>query len=511
MTTSRTNRTSMGSRPRLLAVVLAALVVLGGLVPAAPAQALSAVTLTATVSPGTVAYGKPVTVTGTATSAGRPLAGARVKVVQYTSGGGWVLVDAVTSNASGAYSYSFTPTWGRTIRAELARTATHVAAASTSTPVYVQPQIYGSAVSGDGSAKPGAVRQFTGSVHGGLVGKRIKVERFEPSGWVLAAQAYVQPGGAFSVPVATARFGNQGYRVVMPSQAGLITKQLGVVDVGSYGGAVARYADSRACYGASALPGPCTNNALGVTPSISGKAYEGDTQGAFSCYSSDVTTAVPTCSYGSTRGDALRVALTGDSHAAMLSTGLLQRLTDLNWRLDTYLGRGCVLSAPIRGDTCETRSKALAASLGTGTYDLVLVTAVRDTNKAAPKADPKIAGYAAAWKPIIAKGTTVAAVSDNPTLPQAVLDCVDRATNYTQASKCQTSRSTAFALSDPLAATVAAVPGSVSIDLSDKQCTATACGALIGHVMAYRDKHHLTATFEKSLAPSLVERLAPTL
>jgi hypothetical protein len=494
-----------------LAVVLAFAVVVGGLVPTAPAAALASAVLTSKAAPATVAYGKSVTVSGTATSGGRPLAGARVKIVQYTSGGGWALIGAVTSSSTGAYSYSFAPTWGRTVRAELARTTIHAAAASPSTALFVQPQIYGSTVSGDGSSAPGTTRQFTGSVHGGLVGKRIKVERFEPSGWVLAGQAYVQTGGSFSIPVATTRFGNQGFRVVMPSQSGLITKQLAPVDVGSYGGTVKRYADARACFGAAALPGPCDNSSLPVTPSISGGAYERDRTGAFECYSADVTQRVPKCSYGSTRGDALRVALTGDSHAAMLKTGLLPRLTDLNWRVDTYIGRGCVLSAPIRGDTCETRSTGLASSLGSGAYDLVLVTAVRAENKAAPAADPKIAGYTAAWKKIAAKGTTVAAIADNPTLPQAVLDCVDRSTTYTQASKCQTSRATAFALSDPLGAAVKAVPGAALVDVSNRQCTKTACAALIGHVMAYRDAHHLTTTYEKTLAPYIIERLAPAL
>jgi len=500
------------ARSTALALLPAVMAVL--LLPLSPATAApQPITVTATVASPMIAYGKGVTVTGRVLTGSTPVAGARVKITT-SSTAGWQLTASAISTASGTYSAAFTPLAGVTLRAEIASTAASSAAASAPVAVAVQPQIYGTVVSGDGSAPAGQTRTFSGAVHAGLAGRRIKVERFEPSGWVQAAQSYILTNGTFAVPVVTTRFGNQAFRVVMPSGGGLVVKAVGPFDVGSYGGAVARLGDPRACFGAAALPGPCSNPALGtsITPSIVGRAYAADTQGAFNCYTADPSATVPVCSEGSTRADALRVAVTGDSHAAMLLPGLRPLLTALNWRLDSYVGRGCVLSAVVAGSPCEHRLTDLNKRLAAGAYDVLFVTAVRATNTAAPAADPKIAGYAAAWKPLVAAGTTIVALADDPTYPQSTLDCVDAANgSYALAASCSIPRDAGFAMSDPLPATVAAVPGSVLLDESAHQCTPTLCRPVIGNVMAYRDTHHLSATYVKTLAPYLVQDTAPHL
>ncbi|MCD2444038.1 hypothetical protein LQ757_17280 [Agromyces sp. SYSU K20354] len=500
------------SRSIALALLVAVLALLS--VPLSSATAATrSVTVTATVASPMIAYGKSVTVTGRVLTGSTPVAGARVKITT-SSATGWQLVSSAMSTESGSYSAAFTPLAGVTLRAEIASTATLSAAASAPLGIAVQPQIYGTRVGGDGSASVGQTRTFSGAVHAGLAGRRIKVERFEPTGWVQAAHSYILKNGTFAVPVVTTRFGNQAFRVVMPSGGGLVVKAVGPFDVGSYGGAVARLGDSRACFGAAALPGPCSNPALGtsITPSIVGGAYASDTQGAFSCYTADPAATVPVCSAGSTRGDALRVAVTGDSHAAMLLSGLRPLLTELNWRLDSYVGRGCVLSAVVEGSPCEHRLADLNKRLAAGAYDVLFVTAVRAANVDAPAADPKIAGYAAAWKPLVAAGTTIVALADNPTFPQSTLDCVDSAKgDYALAAACSIPRDQGFVLSDPLPATVAAVPGSVLLDESALQCTPNLCRPVIGNVMAYRDTHHLSATYVKTLAPYLVRDAAPHL
>jgi hypothetical protein len=47
------------------------------------------------------------------------------------------------------------------------------------------------------------------------------------------------------------------------------------------------------------------------------------------------------------------------------------------------------------------------------------------------------------------------------------------------------------------------------IDLADYVCPGEACPAIIGDVLVWRDAHHLTATYARTLAPRLAEELVP--
>jgi hypothetical protein len=45
------------------------------------------------------------------------------------------------------------------------------------------------------------------------------------------------------------------------------------------------------------------------------------------------------------------------------------------------------------------------------------------------------------------------------------------------------------------------------IDLTDRYCDATTCFPVNGNVLIYRDKHHMSATYARSLAAVLGERM----
>lgn len=49
------------------------------------------------------------------------------------------------------------------------------------------------------------------------------------------------------------------------------------------------------------------------------------------------------------------------------------------------------------------------------------------------------------------------------------------------------------------------------VDLNTKFCSTTTCRVVIGNIMVYRDNHHMTATFARSLYPYLRNRLDPLL
>jgi peptidoglycan/LPS O-acetylase OafA/YrhL len=268
------------------------------------------------------------------------------------------------------------------------------------------------------------------------------------------------------------------------------------------------------CLGAAAsdpaLEQPCENPDLeGVLlPELAGIAD--DTGDAFSCYDTAPGAALKPCTFGSTDAGALKVAIVGDSHAAMLLPGLRDQLKTLNWSVDTYVSRGCVWSwvdSADAADECYDRRHALQERFEQGDkYDVILVTARRDPTLAETAGDPRAELLAKAWAPVIARGTQVIALADNPMLPEGTLDClIDAPADSAETSSCATTQEQAFSQSDPLPEAVElAGTGAHLVDLSDFYCWNGSCPLVIGHVLVYRDTHHITATFSRTLAPFLV-------
>lgn len=49
------------------------------------------------------------------------------------------------------------------------------------------------------------------------------------------------------------------------------------------------------------------------------------------------------------------------------------------------------------------------------------------------------------------------------------------------------------------------------LDFSDQFCIAQRCPAVIGNVLVYRDKHHISDTYMRTLAPVFGQRLEAAL
>lgn len=70
----------------------------------------------------------------------------------------------------------------------------------------------------------------------------------------------------------------------------------------------------------------------------------------------------------------------------------------------------------------------------------------------------------------------------------------------------------AYATSDPLPEAVRRVGAGASlVDPSGAYCSQDRCPLVVGHVLAYRDQTHITATFSKALAPYLVRSVEDAL
>ncbi|MCS5731513.1 acyltransferase [Herbiconiux moechotypicola] len=241
-----------------------------------------------------------------------------------------------------------------------------------------------------------------------------------------------------------------------------------------------------------------------LTPSVDGLAA--DTGISFDCYKL-AEQPFRTCNYGSKSADATRVALVGDSHAAVLLPALVPELKARNWSLDTYVGNGCQWKNPLPGGNCVEAMDQTRALLESAAdpYDIIITTGARWAG-----GDPEsaAAAYRTAWGAATSLGTKVVVVGDVPAVTEEGLACISRFGFQANDNDCGTSAADAFAQTDPLIQASADMPGVSLVDLTDYFCADDFCPSVIGNVIVYRDTaNHVTQSYMKTLAPYLWARI----
>ncbi|MEV0952718.1 acyltransferase family protein [Promicromonospora sp. NPDC050249] len=263
-------------------------------------------------------------------------------------------------------------------------------------------------------------------------------------------------------------------------------------------------ADPSDCVGAAALDPrhDCAlNTGTAVAPDPAGASY--DTGGAFGCYSYQGE-PMKTCTFGSDRPTATRVAVVGDSHAAQLVPMLRPQLDAAGWRVDTYVGNGCRWRLVERDPLCPGLPK-IQEALERGGYDVVVTTSSRAHGEVARE------DYVAAMAPVARGGTRVVVLEDNPDASAGSTRCV-AAVTFAVEDGCGTPAGSALAAPDLLAAAARDVPGAHVVDLTDLYCAAGECPSVIGNVVVYRDTGgHITGTWARTLGPYAVERIQAAL
>ena len=135
-----------------------------------------------------------------------------------------------------------------------------------------------------------------------------------------------------------------------------------------------------------------------------------------------------------------------------------------------------------------------------GGYDAVVVTHAQPVIPGRGEtADQAIVrGLVGAWRNL--PDVPIVAIRDNPWTRPDVLGCVSQHLT-TAARACAVSRSKGLAMFDGQAEAALQVSRAHLVDLTSLYCTATACPPVIGHVLVYKDRTHLTATFAATLSP----------
>ncbi|MDQ0574567.1 acyltransferase family protein [Agromyces albus] len=265
-----------------------------------------------------------------------------------------------------------------------------------------------------------------------------------------------------------------------------------------------------ACLGADVMAATDCVAPLGeeFVPNLA--ALKTDNGNAYRCYSNNPQNGkLKSCTYGSEHPDATRVAITGDSHGALLLPALLPLFEDLNWNVDTYVSRGCTWGIATLDARCRDYATAMQERFESGEYDIIITTASRGRDTTDADAREFAEARAVVWAPVIAIGTDVVAIGDNPLVPAGMADCViERPVDAVRGEACVLPEDRATTPPDSLRLAVELEPRAHYISTTDLYCAEGGCPMVIGNVVVYRDEHHISATYARTVGPHLVSRMA---
>lgn len=217
-------------------------------------------------------------------------------------------------------------------------------------------------------------------------------------------------------------------------------------------------------------------------------------------------TAVVTCKIGPAGG--IRVALIGDSHAAQWEPALAVLARENHWTIDLYLKTNCVVTDARRGSAyadCGRWSNGVESALAAAEpYQLVItgffaenldleVDAGTVTTKAA------IAGFRAAWQPLIDRGARIVVIADTPHMRPSTTVCV---AEHGADSQCDVPRSEALGRPDLQIEAAKGMAGVGTVDMTSWFCP-DSCRAVVGGVALHTDPFHMTKTYSATLSPYL--------
>jgi hypothetical protein len=199
-------------------------------------------------------------------------------------------------------------------------------------------------------------------------------------------------------------------------------------------------------------------------------------------------------------------ALVGDSHARQLRTAFAVLADELGWRGYVLAHNGCPyvrdgrpLPEPAFSECARFKQQVPEWLIRHPEVRTVFVIGL-PRNAASP--DP--GNWTAAWNRFPASVERLIVLRDTPELTDTTLACVQAAPTK-PGSSCAVPRATALAPDPAIAA--AAQRGADTIDLSRYFCDDASCFPVIGGVLAYQDRTHVTPAFARTLGPFLADQV----
>lgn len=276
------------------------------------------------------------------------------------------------------------------------------------------------------------------------------------------------------------------------------------------------------CFGAAARnsSAPCDNPALRtqVVPlPVAAKSEENAP-----CPNFRKEAGVSVCDFGVKASQAQKtVALLGDSHASHWRAPLNVIARARGWRGRSVTRTSCVFSAATKITPEPTKSQCLRWVNNVPRFfrkhpeiDTVFIVAITGGRVNVPPGrtslEAKINGVREAWETLPDSVRHIIVIRDTPKIFRTTVECVDRAIEAKRRATlaCAVPRSQALE-NDPavVGARKEHSPRLQAIDLSEVFCSERQCFPVIGGALVYKDLHHFTLVFAKTLAPPLNRKI----
>lgn len=230
-----------------------------------------------------------------------------------------------------------------------------------------------------------------------------------------------------------------------------------------------------------------------------------------------------TCTFGPDNAEYMVVVL-GDSHAWHWVPALLELTEPLSMKVTLLTKSACPFTtatlARKAGDYTECRiwNERVLAHLLSARPDLVFTSAssgiAARREKGESSAEVIAAGFGELWNTLAKENIGVVAMRDTPRFrgeKRDAIACLSDENNRPADCVVERERAVEDESKDPISLAAQADPRVTYVDLTDRMCNRVACEPVVGGVLVWRDRHHLTATFAKTLAPALEPTLSVAL
>ena len=221
------------------------------------------------------------------------------------------------------------------------------------------------------------------------------------------------------------------------------------------------------------------------------------------------------CEFGDLSSDRV-IAVVGDSHAAQYLPAIEIYAEARGLRVVTHTKSSCafvdgtVMRRQRPYTDCAQWNDAVRAALMDLQPELVITAKIAqgfmiDEGEGGTN-DSRMANAAARhYRALGEAGIRVMAISRTPVFPDSVPDCIAAPGGTPEG--CAQPRAAVLGRTDQLGVAADRVPTATRVDINDLICGPDVCDTVIGNVLVYRDPHHLTATYVRTMAPYLGQRI----
>ena len=278
--------------------------------------------------------------------------------------------------------------------------------------------------------------------------------------------------------------------------------------------AIAILASSLLLIGWAATPVDGSTLPTNIRPSLATAARDREVLWDDGCLAFEAATAPRhDCVFGDPNGT-FRVALVGDSHASAWFPTVEAVARARGWRLEVFVKVSCVfvdirLYSRALGREyreCTAFRNATVARLSARPPDLLIINASHISIFPMRPADGTLAAEGAAFARMIDRlaADRKVILADVPFAGRDVPSCL--AAHRTRIEACAIAHWSASPYG-VIEREAAKATGATRIDLAASAWCSATCPVVRWDTIAYRDSHHLTATFARRLAPALARAL----